>query len=60
MSDPALEALRVGIPAARSLPLLAALARQEGGVFAFELSASNHLRTHVAPTIQDSERKRVL
>ncbi|MGZ5231680.1 MAG: beta-ketoacyl synthase chain length factor [Burkholderiales bacterium] len=59
MSDPGLEALRAGIPAARSLPFLAALARQERGVIVFELSASNHLSTHVAPTIQDSERKHV-
>jgi hypothetical protein len=59
MSDPALEALRAGIPAARSLPLLAALARQEGGLIVFELSASNHLSMHLAPTVHCSQRKHV-
>lgn len=36
LADPALEALRVGVPAARSLPLLRLLARREPGRVALE------------------------
>jgi hypothetical protein len=56
MIDPALEALRTGIPAARSLPLLAALARDERSVIVFELPASNHLSTRFAPTFHGSKK----
>jgi hypothetical protein len=57
MSDPELEALRAGIPAARSLPLLAALAREQADVIIFEFSAPNHLRTQVVPTFNRSNMK---
>jgi beta-ketoacyl synthase-like protein len=49
MANAELEALRSGIPAARSLPLLAALARDEAAVVLFECPAANHLRTVVTP-----------
>lgn len=48
MSDSALEAARLGNPAARSLPLLAALARKGGGVVLDFLSGA-HLRLAASP-----------
>jgi hypothetical protein len=48
MSDAALEALRSGTPAARSLPLLRALARGEEGVVLIDFVAGNRLRLEVA------------
>jgi hypothetical protein len=47
--DPALEALRIGVPAARSLPLLAALARGSRETVILEYVAGTHLRVVVAP-----------
>jgi hypothetical protein len=52
MMNPALEALRAGIPAARSLPLLAALARSSAATIILELSAASHLRTEVTPMLR--------
>lgn len=49
MDDPGLEALRAGVPAARVLPLLAALARGTGGTFILEYVAGTHLRAAVTP-----------
>jgi hypothetical protein len=49
MVDPGLEALRAGTPAARSLPLLSALARGDTGLVVIEYVAGNHLRLAVAP-----------
>ena len=48
MADPALEAVRAGIPAARSLPLLAALARGARETVVIEYAGA-HLRVAVAP-----------
>ena len=49
MTDPALEALRASIPAARALPLLAALARKSHEVVFLEYIAGNFLRVEVQP-----------
>ncbi|MEN3353669.1 MAG: hypothetical protein V7640_1827 [Betaproteobacteria bacterium] len=49
MANAELEALRSGIPAARSLPLLAALARHEPAVILLDCPAANHLRTVMTP-----------
>jgi len=49
MADPGLEALRAGTPAARSLPLLGALARGDTGFVVVEYVGGNHLRLAVAP-----------
>jgi hypothetical protein len=49
MADAALEALRTGIPAARSLPLLAALARGREAALVIPYQAHNHLRVRVMP-----------
>jgi hypothetical protein len=49
MPDPALEALRAGNPAARSLPLLAALARRNAAEIALEYVFDNTLAVSVAP-----------
>ncbi len=49
MDDPGLEALRGGVPAARSLPLLAALARAGSAVVVLPYLARNHLRVALAP-----------
>jgi hypothetical protein len=49
MNDPGLEALRAGVPAARSLPLLAALARGGGAEIELPYLAGNHLRVALAP-----------
>ena len=49
MTRPALEAVRAGVPAARSLPLLAAFAREAGSVVMLELAGAGRLRVEVAP-----------
>lgn len=49
MADPGLEALREGIPAARSLPLLAALTRGERAQVVLDFVAGTRLRVEVAP-----------
>jgi hypothetical protein len=49
MDDPRLEAVRAGVPAARSLPLLAAIARASRAVTLFDYGAENHLRVAVTP-----------
>lgn len=49
MADTALDALRATVPAARSLPLLSALARSAAQVVVLEYVAGNHLRVAVAP-----------
>jgi hypothetical protein len=48
-ADPGLEALRTGVPAARCLPLLAALARGTRETVILEYVASTHLRVAVTP-----------
>ncbi len=47
--DPALEALRASNPAARCLPLLAALAQRRTGPLVLEYLAPPQLRVHVEP-----------
>ena len=49
VADPGLEALRTGVPAARSLPLLAALARGLREMVILEYVAGTHLRVAVTP-----------
>jgi hypothetical protein len=49
MMDAALDAVRTGVPAARCLPLLAALAAGATAVVILEYGAENHLRVEVAP-----------
>ena len=49
MSDASLEALRAGVPAARSLPIFAALARRTAGALALEYVGGNHLHVGVEP-----------
>jgi hypothetical protein len=49
MQDAALEALRAGVPAARCLPLLAAIAAAAGETVIIALPADAHLRVTVAP-----------
>jgi len=49
MADPGLEALRTGVPAARSLPLLAALARGVRDTVVLEYVVGTHLRVAVTP-----------
>ena len=49
MTDPGLDAVRATVPAARCLPLLAALARGVSTVVVLEYGAKNHLRVAVAP-----------
>jgi hypothetical protein len=49
MANEELEALRSGIPAARSLPLLAALACGQSAVVLFDCPAANHLRAVLTP-----------
>jgi hypothetical protein len=49
MGDAGLEALRAGVPAARCLPLLAALARGGRGSVIVEYVAGGHLRLAVTP-----------
>jgi hypothetical protein len=48
MADAGLEALRTSVPAARSLPLLAALARAGGEPVILEYVAGSHLRVAVS------------
>ena len=48
-ADAGLEALRTGVPAARCLPLLAALARGTRETVIFEYVAGTHLRVAVTP-----------
>jgi hypothetical protein len=48
-ADPGLEALRTGVPAARSLQLLAALARGFRDTVILEYVAGTHLRVAVTP-----------
>ena len=50
MPDAALEEMRIGNPAARSLPLLAALARHAAETVALEHLGGKHLVVAVAPT----------
>jgi hypothetical protein len=49
MTDPALEALRAGIPAARGLPLLRALALGQPEQLVLDYLDSNHLAVTVTP-----------
>ena len=49
LADPALEAARQGNPAARSLALLAALARSSAGEIVLKYVAGTHLHARVAP-----------
>jgi Beta-ketoacyl synthase, N-terminal domain len=49
MSEPQLEAIRVSIPAARSLPLLQRLARQEGGRVTLDYLSDARLALEVDP-----------
>jgi hypothetical protein len=49
MTLPALEAVRAGVPAGRSLPLLAALAREAAAVVILELAGAGRLRVAIAP-----------
>jgi hypothetical protein len=49
MSDSGLEALRSGVPAARCLPLLGALARNATETIVVDCAAGNQLRVAVAP-----------
>ena len=48
MADSALDAVRAAVPAARCLPLLAALARGATAVVVLSYGAENHLRIEVA------------
>ena len=47
--DPQLERLRSGVPAARSLPLLSLLARQQAGAVHLEYFDSSSLRVEITP-----------
>jgi 3-oxoacyl-(acyl-carrier-protein) synthase len=49
MADPGLDALRRGVPAARCLPLLAALARGSDETIIFEYVPGTHLRVALTP-----------
>jgi hypothetical protein len=49
MTDSGLDAMRAAVPAARCLPLLAALARGATAVVILEYGEENHLRVEVAP-----------
>lgn len=49
MADRQLDAVRLGLPAARSLPLLAALARNAAEVIVLAYGTAMHLRIEVAP-----------
>jgi len=49
VADPGLEALRTGVPAARCIPLLAALARKSSEVIDLEYVGGAHLTLRVAP-----------
>jgi hypothetical protein len=54
MTDPGLEAVRATVPAARSLPLLAALARETEQVVIFDYGPRSHLRVAVRRAEQQS------
>jgi hypothetical protein len=49
MTDPALETVRTAVPAARSLPLLAALARRASEIVVFAYGEKGHLHVTVTP-----------
>jgi hypothetical protein len=49
LSDPSLDALRRGNPAARGLPLLAALARGAAERVVFEYLEDRHLSVRILP-----------
>ena len=49
LSDPQLEALRVQVPAARSLPLLRCVARAEPGVVVIDYLENQRLQLTVSP-----------
>ena len=49
MDDPGLEALRIGVPAARCLPLLAALTRRSSEPVLLEYVTGTHLRMALTP-----------
>jgi hypothetical protein len=49
MGDPGLEALRMGVPAARCLPLLRALARAEAARIEIDYIPGAHLELRVSP-----------
>jgi hypothetical protein len=49
MEDAALERIRAGIPAARSLPLLAAIARRAAGTISMELPSGSPLALEIQP-----------
>jgi hypothetical protein len=49
VADASLERLRTGVPAARSLPVLEALARNAASTVFLEYGASAHLRVQVSP-----------
>ena len=49
LDDPALEILRCGNPAARALPLLASLARQQSASICLGLPPGNHLALRITP-----------
>ena len=49
MTDRGLEAMRAGVPAARSLPLLRALACAATDIIIFEYPAGSHVHVQVAP-----------
>ena len=55
MAEPALEDIRQGIPAARSLPLLAALARGSSETVTIEHLGGKYLAVAVAP-LNDAKR----
>ncbi len=49
MTDPGLDAVRSSVPAARCLPLLAALARGASAIVVLAYGEENHLCVAVAP-----------
>jgi hypothetical protein len=53
LEDRSLEALRVGVPAARGLPLLVALARGDAGEILIPYVADGAVAVHVAPVAHD-------
>jgi hypothetical protein len=53
LDDLALEALRIGVPAARALPLLAAVARGEAGEVVIPYVAGNGLAVAITPVAYD-------
>jgi hypothetical protein len=53
LDDPALEALRAGVPAARALPLLAAVARGERAEAVIPYVAGNFIAVSITPVAHD-------